>query len=293
MKTSYQRTVMAMLLAAATVAAPASAQSGRNAGAAQEAPAGEQKPELKKKDRRERFATDGAAQGEGPEKAAADKQDAARQAADEERQRLRREQPSEAEAAVMPYINNFFETVRLGPEDVIAVDVFEQPKYSRGNITIPPDGRVSYPLIGQVKVVGRTTTDVEREITEKLSEYIIEPKVTVQLVASHSQKVFVVGDVGQPGMYEMTRRMTVTEALARAGYILRTGDKQGVRVLRMQANGQMLPHPINIKEVEKGKGQDLFLVPGDTVVVPGNKFKKIREIMEMVSLGAWMRTIAR
>jgi polysaccharide export outer membrane protein len=211
----------------------------------------------------------------------------------DEAQRARRESPSEAEAAVVPYINNYFETFRLGPEDVITVDIFGQERYSRSNITIPPDGRINYPLAGQIKVVGLTTAEVERDLTEKLREYIIEPKVTVQLVQSHSQKFFVVGDVGAPGIYEMTRRMTVTEALARAGYITRYGSKTGVRVLRLQPSGQMMPLPINMKDVESGKSRDIFLAPGDTVVVPGSRFKKIEQVMGLVTLAAWARTIAR
>jgi polysaccharide export outer membrane protein len=243
----------------------------------------ESKPALKKPEKRSEQRRQAAPLGEEQQKGLGE----------DERQALRREDQSEAEAAVMPYINNYFETFRLGPEDVITVDVFGQEKYSRSNITVPPDGRISYPLIGQIKVVGRTTTEVEREITEKLSEYIIEPKVTVQLVQSHSQKIFIVGDVGAPGIYEMTRRMNVTEALARAGYITRTGDRSGVRVLRMRPDGQVMAMAVNMKEIERGRGQDLFLVPGDTVVVPGNRLKKVEQIMGLFSLGAWMRTVVR
>src|SRR5690349_19062756 len=58
----------------------------------------------------------------------------------------RQEQMSE-EAAVNPYYNNFFSTYRLGPEDVISVDVFNQDRYSRKNIIIPPSGRISLQLI--------------------------------------------------------------------------------------------------------------------------------------------------
>lgn len=217
----------------------------------------------------------------------------AQTAADAERQALRREDQSEVEAAVLPYINNFFATTRIGPEDIISVDVFDQPNYSRTNITIPPNGRISYPLIGQLNIAGRTTEELEKEITEKLAEYIREPKVSVNLVQVHSMKYLVVGDVTTPGIYEMTRRMSVAEALAKAGYVTRYGDLKGVSVLRMQPNGQMFTIPVNMKEVEKGKQQDVFLVPGDTVVVPGNKFKAVDKVMSLVTLGYWMRIIAR
>lgn len=206
---------------------------------------------------------------------------------------LRREDVSEAEAAVLPYINNFFSNTRIGPEDVITVDVFDMPNYSRTNITVPPNGRINYPLIGQILVAGRTTEEVEKEITEKLHEYIIEPKVSVQLVQVHSLKLMVIGDVVNPGIYEMTRRMTVTEALARAGYVTRFADRKNISILRLQAGGETLPIKINMKDVERGKARDVFLVPGDTIVVPGNAFKTIDQFLGIVSLGAWMRVIAR
>jgi polysaccharide export outer membrane protein len=210
-----------------------------------------------------------------------------------ERQALRREDSTEAEAAVLPYINNFFTTTRIGPEDVITVDVFDQPNYSRLNIVVPPSGRINYPLIGQILVAGRTAEEIEKEIAGKLSEYIIEPKVTVQLVQVHSLKFLVVGDVVTPGIYEMTRRMSLTEALAKAGYITKFGDRKNVSVLRLQSGGQTVPIKVNIKDVESGKARDLFLAPGDTIIVPGNKFKTIDKFMSLVSLAAWMRVIAQ
>lgn len=210
-----------------------------------------------------------------------------------QRQSLRRDSQAEIDAAVLPYINNFFATTRLGPEDIVSVDVFDKPNYSRGNITIPPDGAISYPQIGRVVVAGRTIPEIEKEIRERLMEYIIDPQVTVQLVASHSQKIFVIGDVNTPGIYEMTRRMNVTEALAKAGYVNKYGNKKKVSVLRLQPNGSTQALPVNMKEVEQGKQQDLFLVPGDTVVVPGNVFKTIDQVMGAVMIATWMRILVR
>lgn len=211
----------------------------------------------------------------------------------DERQALRREDSSEIEAAGLPYINNFFTTTRLGPEDIISVDVFEQPNYSRSNIKIPPSGRINYPHIGQIMVAGRTTEEIEAEINEKLSEYIRQPVVTVQVVEVHSLKYLVVGDVAKPGVYEMSKRMTVTEALANAGYITRYGDLKKVSVLRQQQSGRPRPILINVRDVEKGEAQDMFLAPGDTVVVPGNKFKTMERALGVMSLAWWVPVLVR
>lgn len=216
-----------------------------------------------------------------------------KQLSEAEQQSLRRENQSEDEAEPLHYMNNWFKTYRLGPEDVITVDVFGMPQYTRSGIIVPPDGKISYPLIGHIKVVGRTTEDLEKELTDRLAEYIIEPKVSVQLVNARSQKIIVDGDVGKPGVYEMTRRMTVQEALALAGPVLRTGSKTGVRLMRQRPNGERQIYPINLKDLERGKGENLYLVAGDIIFVPGNRFATIEKWMSIVSMASYGRMILR
>ena len=200
---------------------------------------------------------------------------------DEQRQGIRGQRTSEDDAAQLQYLKNYIEDYRLGPEDVITVEVFgpQVQIYSQQNITVPPDGKVNYKLIGQINVRGRTVQDVEKEITEKLNEYIIDPKVTVQLVQSHSMKYIVDGDVGRPSVYEMTRRMTVREAIVNAGGILPTGDKSKVQIARA---GLITPIAVNFRDLEKGKGLDEAIAPGDMIFVPGNRFKSIQKWMQIV-----------
>ncbi len=185
------------------------------------------------------------------------------------------------EEAIRPYYNNFFKTYILGPEDVISVDVFNQERYSRKNITIPPSGRVSLSLIpGGVFVTGKTVDEVAEIITKKYDEYIINPQVTVSLDKASSYRYSVIGDVGQPGIRLMNHRMTVTEALAEAGGVLSTGDKSKVVVLRRQPSGVLAQIPVNVSAIYKGKQPDsTYLVPGDQIVVPGNKLKKVKELL--------------
>lgn len=192
----------------------------------------------------------------------------------------RREQMTEEEAAILPYYNNYLSSYHLGPEDVISVTVFGQDRYSKAGIIVPPNGKISYPLVGTVFVAGRTTEQVEADLTKRLDEYIIDPKVTVALEKAMSARYSVLGDVGQPGVRTMTRRVSVYEALAEAGGVLSTGDKKKVVILRRQADGNVHPIPINIKEIEAGKAKEMaYLVPGDQVVVPGNRLKTIQKIM--------------
>jgi len=200
--------------------------------------------------------------------------------APESTQDNRHEQASE-EAAVVPYYNNFFNTYRLGPEDIISVNVFGQDRYSRSAIIVPPSGRISLALIpGGIFVNGKTVEEVAEAITKSYDEYIIGPQVSVSLDKASSYRYSVVGDVAQPGIRLMNRRLTVTEALSEAGGVLSTGNRSKVVVLRRQANGNLEPITVNVSAIYKGKAPDItYLVPGDQILVPGNRLKSFQKIM--------------
>ena len=198
----------------------------------------------------------------------------------DETQSNRHEQASE-EAAVVPYYNNFFNTYRLGPEDVVSVNVFGQDRYSRSGIMIPPSGRISLALIpGGVFVNGKTVDEVAETIKKRYDEYIIDPQVSVSLDKASSYRYSVIGDVGQPGIRIMSRRLTVSEAVSEAGGVLSTGNRSKIVVLRRQADGNLKPITVNLSAIYKGQAPDVtYLVPGDQVFVPGNKLKTLQKIM--------------
>ncbi|HEX8188647.1 MAG TPA: polysaccharide biosynthesis/export family protein [Pyrinomonadaceae bacterium] len=203
----------------------------------------------------------------------------------------RHERVGEEEAAEVPYYNNFLSTYRLGPEDVISVSVFDLPKYSKSGITVPPDGVIDYYMVrGGINVAGKTRQQVADEIAQHLDEYIIDPKVTVTLEKSMSVHYGVIGDVAQPGVRVMTRRLSVLEALQDAGGVLGTGDKKKVVVLHWDANRMVRQIPIDVAAIEKGKAPDsYFLSPGDQVFVPGNRWKRVESIIKLAPILSFAR----
>jgi len=258
---------------------------------------------------RQRMATNDSGQGKGSSQDASQKQgqttppgkglepnENSRPPSDvpQEMQANRREQVSEEEGAVVPYYNNFFSSYRLGPEDVISVTVFGQDRYSRSGIIIPPSGRISLALIPNgIFVNGKTVEQVSDLIKQRYDEYIIDPQVSVSLDRASSYRYSVIGDVTQPGIRVMSRRLTVTEALAEAGGVLQTGDKSRVVVLRRQVNGNLAPIPVNVAAIYKNQAPDnTYLVPGDQIVVPGNKLKTFQKIMSFVQVISFARIFA-
>ncbi len=197
-------------------------------------------------------------------------------------QNLRREGLSEEEAAIIPYYNNYLSEYRLGPQDVISIDVFGQcPDYCK-TIIIPPTAKISYPLIREgIFVGGKTVEQVQEEITKKLDEYIIDPQVTINIDKVGSARYSVLGDVAQPGVKLMERRLSVYEAIVEAGGVLRTGDKKRVTIYRQTQNG-IAPLAVNMEDVARGKSEMIYLVPGDQVIVPGNKIKTVDKVLDIV-----------
>ncbi len=208
-----------------------------------------------------------------------------------EMQAGRRGSETEDESAILPYYNNFLTSYRLGPEDVISVEVFGQERYSKSGIVIPPDGRISYIHIkGGLHVAGKTTQQVEEDIRRVYDEYIIDPVINVRLEKASSARYSVLGDVAQPGVRIITRRNSVAEAIAEAGGVLATGDRSKVVLLRRQANGTLLPIPVNLKAIQRGKAPDnVFVGAGDQIIVPGNRLKTLRSITELFSIISFAR----
>jgi len=239
--------------------------------------------------RQRRTAADGTQQGADTTVAAADKTTDANVDKSKDKQtadvtadgKTNRVDDSSEESAIVPYYNNFFMNYRLGPEDVISVNVFNQDRYSKQGVKIPPSGRIYLALIPEgIFVNGKTPDQVAELVKKRYDEFIIDPQVSVSLDQAGSYRYSVVGDVAQPGIRLMTRRLSASEAVAEAGGVLQTGNRSKIVVLRRQQDGTLKPIQVNLTAIYKGQSPDsVYLVPGDQVIVPGNKLKRLQTIM--------------
>ena len=193
----------------------------------------------------------------------------------------------EAEA-ILPYYNNYLKEYRLGPNDVISVEVFGQcPDYCKTGIAVPPTARISYPLVRDgVMVGGKTVEEVAAEITKKLDEFIIDPKVTVTLDKAMSARYSVLGKVAAPGVRVLDRKVSVYEAIVESGGVAKDGDPKKIIVYSYNGQGRMTSKMINLKEIQAGRGEMVFLNPGDQVFVSGKGFslEKVFEVLSKVSM---------
>lgn len=156
----------------------------------------------------------------------------------------------------------------LGPGDVLAISVWRDEELNR-QVLVRPDGMISFPLIGDIVAAGKTVDELRQEIEEKIVEYVPDTKVTVMLIELASPKVFVVGQVNQPGMFIMTGDTTVMQALAWAGGLTPFASSGSIRIIRT-GNGHTAVLNFDYDDVEDGEdlAQNVILQPGDTIVVP-------------------------
>jgi polysaccharide export outer membrane protein len=157
---------------------------------------------------------------------------------------------------------------RLGPEDVIDVFVWKEPDLST-SVVIRPDGRISLPLANELEATGKTATELQQEITERLGRYITQPIVNVMVKQINSLKISVLGEVRKPDVYRIKNRVTVLDAIAMAGGFTDLARPNRVVVLRNTAAGPQRIK-INVKQtVADSTGAPFYLQPQDTVYVEG------------------------
>jgi len=160
----------------------------------------------------------------------------------------------------------------LGPGDLIQITVYaggEKQVDFIGNVSSL--GTITSPLIGEFKVAGLTTYEVERSMREVLArDYYVDPQVLVS-VKEYGGQIFVMGAVKKPGAYGLQERMTVLGACLLAEGFTDFASPRRVKVTRME-NGKQKTLKIDLIKVREGKKEDLALQRGDRIEVPRRRF---------------------
>jgi len=158
---------------------------------------------------------------------------------------------------------------RIGPGDVLQIEVYKEPDASVQSITVRPDGKISMPMAGEVPVVDLTPAELEKTLSAKLGELIRSARVTVMVREVNSQKIYVIGEVRREGAIRVVGPMTVLQALAEAGGLTDYAKRHRIYILRTGA-GRQLVLPFDYNAVVRGQkvDQNVVLHANDTVIVP-------------------------
>lgn len=164
----------------------------------------------------------------------------------------------------------------LGPEDVLRVTVWKSPDLS-GEVTISPDGTITMPLIGDVPAAGLTANVLAKRISERLTEFISSPVVTVQVKEVNSYFIYVLGEVVKPGKYPLKSYVNVVQGISLAGGFAPFASKNKIKVLRNVSTDseghekkRQIEIPVHYDDILRGTAVpgNFFLRSGDVIVVP-------------------------
>ena len=156
----------------------------------------------------------------------------------------------------------------IAPADTLEISVYGEQNLVR-ELIVRPDGRVSFPLVGDFEVEGKTTTQIKADLEQKIRDYVPDANVSVIVTGLGSLQYYVIGKVANPGAFNMSRPVSVLQALATAGGVTTFGDEDDILIIRQ--HGKDTTHiPFNYEAVKKGKNleQNILLERGDVVLVP-------------------------
>jgi polysaccharide export outer membrane protein len=158
----------------------------------------------------------------------------------------------------------------LGPGDVFEVRVFGEPDLT-GVHRVSSDGTISFPLVGRVVVANRSATEVSDELAAGLAKYVREPQVSIFVKEFVSKKIYVLGQVNQPGTFPFEDSMTIIQAVTLAGGFSKLAAQNDTLVTRI-VDGQELRMHVPVKSIGEGRAPNFELEPGDIVYVPETIF---------------------
>ena len=169
----------------------------------------------------------------------------------------------------------------VGHEDISTVVSTTGGKY-----IVRPDGKMSFPLIGELDITGLTVNQFTKTLEQRLSEYLVNPQVTVNIAQLGTTRVYVLGEVNKPGLYELNKSHKVLDAIGAANGFTKEAAKKKVFLVHKDQQGK--PIKVNLNDILK-KGdisQNYTLAEGDLLYLTGNgRIDFGRDIMPFISAG--------
>ncbi len=153
--------------------------------------------------------------------------------------------------------------------DILEITTWKEPDFSREEILVRIDGKITFPLLNDVQAAGRTPMQLTQEIETKLKDYVDSPVVTVIVRNPSSKKFYILGEVANTGEYPILKELTVLQAFALAGGFTEWASKKEILLFR-EVDGKQKTLVINYKNIVKGKdlSQNVKIQANDTIIVP-------------------------
>ena len=158
---------------------------------------------------------------------------------------------------------------RLRPGDELDIRLLYNPEFS-DRVVVAPDGQISMPLIGFVPAAGRTPRDLQAELQGRFRRELRQPDVSVIPRTFAQQRVFIGGEVGTPGVYDLPSQIGVLQAIITAGGFRPTAREEGVILIRRTPQNRPAMRLVDVEAMldRAALEQDVPLQPFDIVFVP-------------------------
>ncbi|KAA3620036.1 MAG: polysaccharide export protein [Calditrichaeota bacterium] len=186
--------------------------------------------------------------------------------------------------------NGFIPQYRLGFGDVIDVKFFRNTEFNE-TVKVRPDGRISLPRVGEIQVTGMTPLQLDSVITRSYDEFVVNPEITVIVREFSGNQFYILGEVHKAGGYELSKDLSILQALAVAGGAMNSAKLNSVMILRKNRHAELTATKISISDYLQGNGeieysQEYLLVkPQDIIFVPKTAISSAADFMKMIYTG--------
>jgi polysaccharide biosynthesis/export protein len=156
----------------------------------------------------------------------------------------------------------------IGPGDVLDISLWRDDALVR-QVVVLSDGKISFPLVGEVGAAGKTIAELKKDVADKLIDYVPDPVISIEVKQSNSMVIYVTGRVNNPNRFPVNANITVLQGLSTAGGLNPFAKRNKIKVFR-QEGGRTKVFPFKYDEVTDGKSleQNIVLKRGDVIVVP-------------------------
>jgi len=156
----------------------------------------------------------------------------------------------------------------IGSEDVLYIHVWREETLSK-TVSVRIDGMISMPLVDEIQAAGISPLQLKEKLTEKLKDFVEAPNVTVIVMEANSFKVYVSGQVKNPGVLKLRSETSLAQVISMVGGFSDWANQSKIIIIRKE-NGKEKRFTVNYKKIVKGKDLSLniLLKPGDTIIVP-------------------------
>jgi polysaccharide biosynthesis/export protein len=153
----------------------------------------------------------------------------------------------------------------IGPEDILSIYVWREESISK-TLPVRIDGKISLPLVDDIQAAGLTPLQLKEVLTEKLKKFVDNPTITVTVMEANSFKVYVSGEVKQPGVHRVRSEISLVKVIIMVGGFTEWADQKKILIIR-QEKGVEKRIIANYKKIIEGEEQDIQINRGDTIII--------------------------